>query len=254
MEPSVVVKVFRLLETLGNAPSGSLLGATAESVGMPKPTVHRLLKSMIELGYVAQAENGHYQLTSRLDLLRRSSLDRRLLTAADPILFALHKKTGENVNLGILRSDRVMYLRVLESTHALRRIAEPNSTDPVHSTALGRSIAAYMEPALRDALLRRTEPFVSRTPHTVTDIKKIRDIFNRVRVDGYAAERNETDLGVACYGAPIFDQDRTVVAAVSLSVPSARCDAERELIEQVKSTAQKISSRLCNPNGEKTWR
>ncbi len=253
MEPSVVVKVFRLLEALGHCPDGVQLGETAESVGMPKPTVHRLLKSMIELGYVAQSQKGHYLLTPRVDLIRRPDLDRQLLSAADHAMSVLHKKTGENVNLGILRSDRVMYLRVIESTHALRRIAEPNSTDPVHSTALGRSIAAFMEPDQRNALLRRTEPFTRRTPYTITDPTDVRRILERVRNEGYAVERNETDLGVACYGAPIFGQTGAVVAAISLSVPSVRCESghEAKLIELLRIAVAQITRAFSKSHGDR---
>jgi len=249
MEPSVVVKVFRLLETLGTNPFGSPLGEAAETVGMPKPTVHRLLKSMVELGYVARSEKGHYQLTPRLDQIRRPTIDRRLLGAAEPTLYALHKKTGENVNLGVLRADRVMYLRVFESTHPLRRVAETNSSDPVHSTALGRSIAAYLDRPQRDALLKRTQPFIRRTQHTVTDPEAISILMDRVRRDGYAIERDETDLGVACYGAPVFGEDGVVVGAISLSAPSARCTNEMDLINLVRQAATRISKAVSSTSG-----
>ena len=246
MESSVVVKVFRLLEVLGASPSGCTLAEATDGVSMPKPTVHRLLKLMAGLGYVAQTEDGLYLLTSRIDQLRRPAADRRLLAAADPHLSALHRLTGENVNLGVLRGDRVVYLRVLESTHALRRIAEPNSTDPVHCTALGRSIAAFLDQSQREALLRRTEPFARRTPHTVTELDEIRTILDCVRVQGHSIERNETDIGVACYGAPVFEGGAgaaSVVAAVSLSVPSARCEPEQEerLIKLLRDAAANVS-------------
>lgn len=245
MESTVAGKVVALLELLGRCEADSPLGQITQQLGLPKPSVHRMLQTMARLGYVAKTERGAYCLTSKIDSIRHPECDRRVLELADPSLVELHRATSENVNLGVLRRDGVTYLRVFQSTFPLRRVAEVNSADPAHCTALGRSILAHLAASERSALLRRTAPFVKRTPHTVTDPAKIERLLDEVRRRGFAVERDETDIGIACYGAPIL-RGSTVCAAVSLSVPSARCDAKRErrLITMVRQSAKQISKLL----------
>src|SRR5258707_5881251 len=167
MEHSVIVKLFRLIESLATSADERPLGELAETVGLPKPTIHRLLKIMVELGYVQRPEGSAYRLTGKLRELTAESENRKLLNNAEPILAKLHKRTGETINLGVLRQDRVVYLRVLESNHPLRRIAQPDSADPFHCTALGRAIVAHLDPVQRAYLIDQADELEKRTPHTV---------------------------------------------------------------------------------------
>src|SRR4051812_37735554 len=121
MESSVVVKIFAILEALSSARDGRTLANLAELVQLPKPTLHRLLKIMVGLGYVDRADDGGYRLTDKFrNLATADAGDERLVALALPILKDLHQQTGETVNLGALRQDRVAYLHVIESRHPLR--------------------------------------------------------------------------------------------------------------------------------------
>src|SRR5581483_9217969 len=164
---------------------------------------HRLLQSLIGLGYVQHETGGVYRLTPKLRWLAMDWTDGRLATVADPILRTLHAGTGETVNLGTIRGDRICYLTTLESAHALRRVTQGEATDPALCTALGRAIAAHLPPSRRDQLLRTSSP-KPRTPKTVTDVEELRRILTRAHQQGYAVERDQTDLGVTCIAAPIL--------------------------------------------------
>jgi DNA-binding IclR family transcriptional regulator len=148
------------------------------------------------------------------------------------------------VNLGVLRQSNVVYLKVIESTQPLRRIVSATMVDPFACTALGRAIVAFL-PEKRQAHLLQSTPLQRRTPHSIVDPDQLRQLLEQVRVQGYATEENETDLGVMCIGAPISD-GTSVVAAVSLSAPTVRMDPEtrQRSIDLVKQTAAEISRRL----------
>jgi DNA-binding IclR family transcriptional regulator len=254
MEQSVIVKLFRLIETLAAATEAQPLGELADTVALPKPTTHRLLKIMVELGYVERTEGGWYGLTSKLREVASGNQNKHLLATAEPILAKLHKQIGETVNLGVLQQGRVVYLRVLESVHPLRRMAEPDSIDPFHCTALGRAIAAHMGHTARENLLEQIHDFERRTPFTVVDTDELRAILETVETEGCAIERDQTDVGVTCIGAPVFDSS-TVVAAISISVPTARLPAarERELVRNVREAAASLSAKLSRgKNGQKS--
>lgn len=228
MESGILVKAFGLLETMADGTGWRTLGELASTNGLAKPTCHRVLQCLLGLGYVERTEPGVYRLTGKMRQLVLGVDERRLVTVAAPVLKRLHEKTEETVNLGVLRGERVVYLQVLETAHALRRVVEVHSSDPFFSTALGRSIAAHESPQRRDFLVRHV-PMERRTPRTVCDREEVARILKRVRDDGYAIEHDQNDMGVTCIGAPIFSGGE-VVAAVSISAPTVRADRATEAL------------------------
>lgn len=243
MESSVLVKAFRLIEILGQEPGRLSLATLSEKSSLPKPTTHRILNQLAALGYVERVDTG-YRLSGKLARVATGTDNALLLQAAEPFLRRLHERTGETVNMGMLKGDRVIYVRVLESIHHLRRIGEINSADPFHCTALGRSIAAHMDQEELKRLVARAV-FEKRTAYTLDNEKRLYTELEKVRSQGYALEENETDLGVVCIGAPILLEGKPL-AAVSISLPSARAHHAGldQLTAMVRSTATDIAMRL----------
>src|SRR5581483_4356074 len=167
-----------------------------------------------------------------------------LATLGDPILRKLHAQTGETINLGVLRHNRILYVSILESEHALRRVARVQEADPVLCTALGRAIAAHLPDKAVDLLIR-TQAIERRTRKTVVDPRRLRHILSEVRANGYSIEQDETDVGVTCIGAPIFWRGEAA-AAISISAPSARMDShsEKRWREALLKAAKGIEQRL----------
>lgn len=244
MESSVLVKTFAILETLSAAKQAMTLAGVSEQCGLAKPTAHRVLNDLSTMGYVERVDTGMYRLSEKFFRLASGTGQEQLVIEAWPVLQDLHEETDETVNLGVLRRDRVVYLRVIESTHPLRRVVEPGSVDPFHSTALGRAIASQLPERSWERLLAHAN-VESRTEGTHTDRAEIQRLLIKARKDGYAVEIDENDIGVMCIGSPVFDNSG-VIAAVSLSVPSARTDAERRksLIEAVRLSAQRLTESL----------
>jgi DNA-binding IclR family transcriptional regulator len=244
MESTSIVKALGLLEATSSEPNGRLLSALAAEVGLSKPTAHRILKTLTTLGYIQRAPGGVYRQTPKVQRLVSNEGTQRLVVLADPYLRELHERTLETVNLGVLRHDRVSYLRVLESPQPLRRVATPNSVDPFHSTALGRAIAAFLPDDVRAALLESARMERS-TPRTNTSRRALADILTKVASDGYALEVDETDLGVTCIGAAVLAEG-SPCAAISLSIPTARATSDQlpSLIKLVRATAQDVGKSL----------
>jgi DNA-binding IclR family transcriptional regulator len=247
MELSAIVKIFRLLEELGSHESSVPLNVLARASGIPKPTAHRVLRQMCDIGYVEREAGGSYRLTSKIRYLSGPSAERQLLSAGESILEELHRQLDETVNLAVLRNSDVVYLRVLETRQSLRRVVEANCVDPFHCTALGRAIAAHLPHDELNYLLAQKKDLEKLTTETVNDPIRLLEILDDVRRLGYAVERDETDIGVTCIGAPIFRNSR-VIGAVSLSAPSARLRGglENKAISAVKQTASAMTAKLLN--------
>ncbi|MCC7087224.1 MAG: IclR family transcriptional regulator [Pirellulales bacterium] len=246
MESSILVKAFALLEATAERPSTKSLGDLASTVGLTKSTAHRILRTLRALGYVERLRGGQYRQTGQVLRLVAGADERRLIQASDALLSQLHASTRETVNLGVLRQGNVVYVKVLESPLPLRRVVEPNSTDPFYSTALGRAIVAHLPIEQRELLLSSVQ-LVKHTPATVTDTDTLQAILDQVYQQGYSLEQDQTDLGVTCIGAAIF-QAHLPIAAVSLSIPTARFSLEYEmqLVSAVRSTASQITRQLAN--------
>jgi len=244
MESGILVKAFSLVETLADAPGGMALAQLATVNSLAKPTAHRVLQCLITIGYVQKTEGAVYQLTGKLKSLILGTDDRGLLNAGESPLRALHERTGETVNLGVLRGDRIVYLIIHESTHALRRVVHPNESDPFYCTAMGRAIVSQLPPNQQALMIKRAQ-LLRRTPETVIDPAQLRTILSQADREGYAIERNQTDIGVTCLGAPVF-QNGAVVAAVSLSAPTVRFDAvtQARWAKLVQTAAQRITASL----------
>lgn len=243
MESTSLTKALGLLEATAGHPDGRSLADLAAEVGMPKPTAHRILKTLTALGYLERPASGVYRQSPQVQRLVSDAAVRRLIDAASRPLRDLHAKTHETVNLGILRHDRVIYLDVLECTLPLRRVATRTS-DPFHTTALGRAIAARLPADRRSRLLARAR-LERRTAATIADRRRLTAEIERAAKQGYAIEENETDVGMACIGAAVCAGDEPV-GAISVSLPLARLDpaSRRRLIDLVRKTAGAISARL----------
>jgi DNA-binding IclR family transcriptional regulator len=144
----------------------------------------------------------------------------------------------------MLRHDRTLYVEVLECMLPLRRVATRTS-DPFHTTALGRAIAAFLPAEKLQKLLAKAR-MERRTPFTVTDRGQMLEIISTVTRDGYSIETDETDVGVTCIGVPVFCGDDVVAGAISVSVPTARATGEDRdrLLKLVQNAARASSTAL----------
>jgi DNA-binding IclR family transcriptional regulator len=97
------------------------------------------------------------------------------------------------------------------------QILEVGALLPLHATALGKAVLAYLEEDVRDDLLRERFPkLTGRTLATATALK--REIAS-IREQGYAVEREEAVLGEAGVAAPIFDRRAEPIGAIGVAGP-----------------------------------
>ncbi|MBA2117390.1 IclR family transcriptional regulator domain-containing protein [Bremerella alba] len=99
-------------------------------------------------------------------------------------------------------SDRVVYLRSIESKQALRHVVS-GEEDPFYCTALGRAIASHLPEVERNRLVQVTK-LSARTAKTIGSSEQLQQVLVEAAELGYAIESDETDLGVKCIDVPIF--------------------------------------------------
>jgi IclR family transcriptional regulator, KDG regulon repressor len=242
----VVSKLFRILEAIQNSPSGLKLKPISETSGVHKSTAHRLLKHLERDGYLIRTEAGAYLIGPKFSPLSARANHRATLQAlARPILWDLWRSTGETVNLGALDQGTLLYIDVMESPHEFRLASRIGTRRSLHSTAMGKALAAFLPKEQSEGSLSMIQ-FQSLTPKTIGNLVQFRQELDNVRKLGYAVDDEETTLGARCVGAPVLGSDRAVVAAISVSGPVTRISSSQipALAAAVMNAAGAISVAL----------
>ncbi|SMD15800.1 DNA-binding transcriptional regulator KdgR [Rhizobium sp. RU36D] len=228
---AAVLKVFAVIEALVDEKRVSLADL-AQRAMTSKTTAHRLLQTMVELGYVEQdAETEKYGLTLKLFSLGARSLNEQsdLLRVADEAMGKLSRATGESVNLGILddRDQKVVYIHKYDSAFSLSMKSTLGLRNPLHSTSLGKALLAWRgEDEIRERI-GKTE-LTKLAPRTITRVDDLLEQLRLTQARGFAEEVEESEAGVRCMAVPIFNYLGKTVAAISISFPLFRFDEARK--------------------------
>lgn len=223
----VISNVFRIIEVIHAAPSGSTLKQICEATAINKSTAHRLLKHMKCERYLVHTESGSYLLGPRLSDMGAHASNRTVLqVAARPILWDLWRSTQETVNLAVLDNGTVFYVDVIDSSYEFRLAFQVGARCPVHATSLGRAICAFLSDELLSPMLESLDsPLLE--PNTGMSLMQFRSELDRVRCVGYSVDDEETTLGALCIGVPILDKNQEAVAAIGIAGPVTRIGRER---------------------------
>ncbi|GAB3459646.1 allantoin degradation transcriptional regulator AllR [Streptomonospora sediminis] len=211
-------RAFALLEIMADAGGEVSLSQLAETSGLPLPTIHRIIRTLLTNGYVRQLPSRRYALGPRLIGLGDSA-SRMLGTWARPHLSHLVDELGETANLAMLDGDKVVYVAQAPSPHAMRMFTEVGRRVPVHSAGVGKALLAQLPEQEALAALRRTG-MPAATDRTITTADTFLAEMHRIRERGYAIDDGEQEIGVRCVAVPV--QGGPAMMAVSISGPEAR--------------------------------
>lgn len=211
-----VERAFRILEEISAAPNGLGLADITERTGFPKTTVYMLLTVLRDLGVLRQ-DDAQYVLGPVLAKLGGQALRRLdLRPLAMPYMQRLVEQTGFTSHLGVLRGQDLIFVAKVESEGFIQFSTYPGMTQAFYLSSLGKAIAAFLpEPELEALLANCT--FVRKTNYTITDAAMFRRVAAIIRRQGYAVEDEENEEGIRCIGAPVFDHEGRVIAAISVT-------------------------------------
>src|ERR1700712_253314 len=160
-------RAFGLLELVAAQRDAMSLSELAGASGLAPATLHRLARTLVDLGYLRQEPSRRYALGPRLFLLAESS-STMLNSVALPHLGHLVDEIGETANLAMLDGDQVAYVAQAPGRHSMRMFTEVGRRVLPHCTAVGKAIMAHQPPAEVRELLQRTG-MPRHTEHTITD-------------------------------------------------------------------------------------
>ncbi len=243
-----IERAAAILRTLGTGSGPLRLSEISASLQLPRGTVHGILRTLSDVGFVEQDRGtGRYRLSDRLSDLRSHRLDPNELRArtmnwADP----LAARSGEVVRVGALVGAEVLVVHyVFRPDHSVQH-ADVGSLLPIHATALGKVLLAF-NPGTRPLLPAR--PLTSYTGRTITDPGRLGAELVEVRTHGYALEFGEYRPDQAGIAAPILGSGGLVVGGIGIHGDLDRlCDAagaaRSRLVAQVTDCARAVGRDL----------
>lgn len=213
-----VARAFHLMEAIEDAGGECGVREIAERTRLAVPTVHRLLQTLIGLGYIRREAGRRYSLGPGLVRLGDSA-SRLLARWARPVLERLEAQVQETANLAVLDGDTAVYLAQVPSRQSMRMFTEVGRRVPLHSTGVGKALLAELSDAEALALLRR-RGMPAFTATTITDEAALVAELRAIRSRGFSVDDGEYEVGVRCIAVALRGGDTPT--AVSISGPDSR--------------------------------
>ncbi len=236
-----------ILEILANSRGGLTLSQLTRYLTLPKSSVHCLLKTFEENGYLFRHESsGKYRLTLRVsDLARRALNGISLREHVRPHLRSLSEKTGITVHLGLIDQGACVLIEKIVPPGAYRSATWVGKQLGVHCTAIGKALAAGLSDQEFERLVG-DHGLMRYNDNTICSLRKLKEELALVRERGYSLDDEEEEIGVRCIGAPVFNSKREAIAAISIVGTTTEIHGERftQLISSVSGTARRLSEEI----------
>ncbi len=217
-----LLKASAVLECFSRLERKLSVAEVAKRTGLPRATVHRVMATLREIGFVEQErERDQYRLGLRLFELGNAVLANMALhREAKSFVEALTVVSGERVQLCVFDGLKSTLINRTEPSQERTNTVVVMEAAPAHCTATGKAALAFQPEATISRVI--AVGLRSYTPNTITDVKSLRDELAAIRRRGYAVDNEELSLGIRCVGAPIRNMNGRVFASISVSGPTRR--------------------------------
>ncbi|MEO0501786.1 MAG: IclR family transcriptional regulator [Pseudomonadota bacterium] len=219
------LRLLVLMEEVARAGVPVLPSELGKLLGLPKPTVHRLLQTAEAEGYLQRSLDGRsYGPGWRMRKLATNTLSsQRVRTERLRVMRDLADAVGETCNLAAPGRDGMVYLDRVE-THWPLRIQLPIGTQvPFHCTASGKMYLSMLPAKTQDRMLASVQ-IDKRTANTETDPARLKQMLRETAQRGYATDDEEFMDGMAALAIPICDDQGRLLTTLSIHAPKQRHD------------------------------
>ena len=240
-------RTLDIFELLAEYPQGLTLSDMGKRLGIPNSSLHNLVYTMEERGYLLHNHGNHaFQLGPRLaqlNIVYQANIN--LIMLADKYMEDLRQITGETTSLVVQQGPKIVFIHKCLGEGMLQVINPVGTRLYTHSTGSGKVILAYLPDEEIDRLYPE-EQLPTFTPNTIKSKTALRRELINVRRLGYAYDNQESENGVWAVASCIKNHDGAPIAALSIVAPEARIISKDRTswCHLVKDAASKISLQL----------
>lgn len=223
--------------------------ALARKLQMPRASVFRMLYTLEQMGFVERGADG---VTYRMGLgvLRlgfEAIASMELAEQARPVIAALCERTGYSSHLVLREGQEVVFVVKSPGRNALFHSIQVGARLPAHATVLGRVLMGHL--SLADLVdIYPQEPLPQFTAQTPTTRDQLFLMIEQDRARGYGTSQGGFESGISTVVAPVVNDAKQVVAAVSVTIPSQRIEPQDlpHVVQEVLSAAAHLTQRISH--------
>jgi len=239
------LRLLLLLEEVAKVGVPVTPSVVNETLGLPKPTIHRLFATAEAEGFLQRDIDGRsYSPGRRMRLLSINTLSsERVRTVRLAVLKSLAVTVGETCNLAIPEREGMFYLDRVE-THWPLRIQLPVGTQvPFHCTASGKMFLSTLRPDYLERFLKN-HSLDKQTEKTITNPAKLQEELIKTRDRGYSTDNEEFMPGMTAIAVPILDNMGRLLSTLSIHAPEQRRHLPDlvEYLEPLRAAAEELAA------------
>ena len=243
---TAVERALGILEAVAQRSAGMTNADLSRRLEIPKSSASYILRALEKNGYVRRDVEGRYRLGMKvLNLSRHALTGLDVRDVALPVMRDLMGRSQLTVHLAILDGDEAVYIEKVDSPGFIKMDTWVGKRMEIHTTGVGKSLVAY-EPEEKVHRIVQKRGLRKVTPKSITTVPRFMKELEHVRQVGFGIDDEENSLGVRCLGAPIFNEDDRVEAAIGVSATLSQIPREAvpRYAEMIKEAARKISGQL----------
>ena len=214
------------------------------ALGLPKPTIHRLLQTAEAEGFLQRDLDGRsYGPGPRLRQIAVHTMSsERLRTGRLAILKAVAEDIGETCNLATPDREGMTYLDRVETKWPLRIQLPIGTQVPFHCTASGKMYLSTLRASTLEAVLN-SRNLEGLTEKTIITSDALRAELAETRKRGYSQDDEEFMLGMTAVAVPVIDSSGRLMATLSVHAPGQRHAVAdlTQFLPNLKVAAKKLS-------------
>lgn len=244
MEPKhrTTARILDTLELVAAHPEGVSLTFIAQTLSIPKSSLHPLLLTLADRHYLYyKAREERFYLGESLFVVGNKYVnDADILSEIRNVVFEISKELGETLYFGVLSELDVLYLIKADLYSQFRVVSIPGNKLPAYSTGYGKALLSQFEPEeicsfYPEGTLRPI------TDQTIPDTDELNRQLEEIRKSGFSFEKGESTEGIQCVALRIECAGQ-VLAGLSVAVPEFRYTPEREVLfkESLKKAKHQI--------------
>jgi DNA-binding IclR family transcriptional regulator len=242
-----VERALGMLEHVAHAPEGLTNAEVSRKLQIPKSSASYILRTLEHQGYLNRdPQSGRYRVGLKILSLSRGALSGiDVREVALPIMRHLMEKTNLTCHLAILDGPEAVYIEKVAPQGFIRMDTWVGRRMRVHATSVGKALVAYIPKDRLEGILAERN-LEKHTPKTITTLPRLLKELEKIRIQGYAVDDEENNLGARCVGAPVFNENGGIEASMGLSgtIHQVNQQTMPGIVEALKDATRHLSMQL----------
>jgi IclR family KDG regulon transcriptional repressor len=240
----LVEKTFAILEAFSRERTELTLKEIVHATGQTSSGAYRILTNLVRLEVVQHAEGGRYRVAPKLFRIGSLAIS-DIRRVALPWMAQTRDRLDYTTNLIVLEGGEAVLVEFLQSVRPFTMADTLGSRDPLHCTAAGKCLLAFMEEERRSEVVRGLE-LRAYTPSTLRTRQALQAELREIRAQVYAVDRGEYEYHARCVAVPLFDRTERVAGALSVTGPESLLIAAemRQVVVSLQDAGAGLSADL----------